>query len=48
MTTNKLGREIPTQFAEQYGVFEGELANIKEYQESSRKIKPVKPRDTKL
>ncbi|BCA86724.1 putative citrate lyase, alpha subunit [Enterococcus saigonensis] len=48
MTTNKLGREIPTQFADQYGVFEGELANIKEYQESSRKIKPVKPRDTKL
>lgn len=48
MTTNKLGREIPTQFAKQYGVFEGELANIKEYQESSRKIKPVKPRDTKL
>lgn len=48
MTTNKLGREIPTQFADEYGVFEGELANIKEYQESSRKIKPVKPRDTKL
>lgn len=48
MTMNKLGREIPTQFADQYGVFEGELANIKEYQESSRKIKPVKPRDTKL
>lgn len=48
MTTNKLGREIPTQFADEYGIFEGELAHIKEYQESSRKIKPVKPRDTKL
>ncbi|MHC5247799.1 citrate lyase subunit alpha [Enterococcus sp. LJL120] len=48
MVLNKVGKDIPQEYADQYGVFEGELANIKDYQEASRKIKPVKPRDTKL
>ncbi|WP_341931625.1 citrate lyase subunit alpha [Streptococcus pluranimalium] len=48
MVINTLGRDIPQEYAEQYGVFEGELAHIKDYQESSRKIKPVKPGDDKL
>ncbi|ANC25566.1 TPA: citrate lyase subunit alpha [Streptococcus pyogenes] len=48
MVTNKLGRDIPQPYADQYGVFEGELANIKQYDESSRRIKPVKPGDSKL
>ena len=48
MTVNKVGKDIPEMYAAQYGVFDGELANIKDYQESTRKIHPVKPRDKKL
>ncbi|MFC6346620.1 citrate lyase subunit alpha [Vagococcus carniphilus] len=48
MGQNKLGRDIPQEFAEQYGVFGGEFEEIKTYQEHSRQINPVKPRDTKL
>lgn len=48
MVMNKVGKEIPQEYAKQYGVFEGELAHIDTYKEASRKIKPVRPRDTKL
>lgn len=48
MVLNKVGREIPQIFADQFGVFEGELANIKDYQEAARKVSPVKPSDEKL
>ena len=48
MVLNTLGRDIPAEYAEQYGVFSGELAAINDYQESSRHIQPVKPRDQKL
>lgn len=44
MVKNKLGRDIPQEYADQYGVFEGELARITSYNESSRRIKPVKIR----
>lgn len=48
MVINKLGRDIPQVYADQFGVFEGELAHITTYQEASRQVKPVKPRDEKL
>ncbi|MDH6365822.1 citrate lyase subunit alpha/citrate CoA-transferase [Enterococcus sp. PF1-24] len=48
MVLNKVGKDIPQAYADQYGVYEGELAHIEAYTEVSRKIKPVKPRDTKL
>lgn len=48
MVLNKVGKEIPQQYAEQYGIYEGELAHINQYKETSRKINPVKPRDQKL
>ncbi|MEY8462935.1 citrate lyase subunit alpha [Streptococcus merionis] len=48
MVVNKLGREIPQEYADQFGVFQGELENIKDYQESSRQVKPAKPGDEKL
>ncbi|RFE00849.1 citrate lyase subunit alpha [Streptococcus parauberis] len=48
MVENKVKRDIPQKYADQYGVFDGELANVKEYNEASRLIKPVKPRDEKL
>lgn len=48
MVVNKVNREIPQPFADDYGIFEGELAHIKEYKEASRRIKPVKPGDDKL
>lgn len=48
MVMNKVNRDIPRTYADNYGVFEGELAHIKEYKEASRRIKPVKPQDDKL
>lgn len=47
MVMNKVNRDIPQTYADNYGVFEGELAHIKEYKEASRRIKPVKPQDDK-
>ena len=47
MVVNKVGKDIPQSYAEQYGIYEGELAHIGAYQ-ASRAIKPVKPRETKL
>ena len=48
MVMNKVGKDIPQVYADQYGVFEGELAHIDTYQEASRTVTPVCPRDTKL
>ncbi|MEY8371107.1 citrate lyase subunit alpha [Aerococcaceae bacterium 50-4] len=48
MTMNKVNREIPSEYADQYQVYGGETENIKAYQESSRNIQPVKPGQTKL
>ncbi|MFL4358863.1 citrate lyase subunit alpha [Streptococcus uberis] len=48
MVMNNVNRDIPQTYADNYGVFEGELAHIKEYKEASRRIKPVKPQDDKL
>lgn len=48
MVVNKVNRDIPQPYAEQFGVFEGELANIHKYQEASRAIIPKKPREEKL
>lgn len=48
MTMNKVNREIPSQYTDQYKVYGGETENIKAYQESSRTIQPVKPGETKL
>lgn len=48
MVMNKVGKDIPQVYADQYGVFEGELAHIDTYQEASRIVTPVRPRDTKL
>lgn len=48
MVVNKVNRDIPQVYADQYGVYEGELANIKAYQETSRHIQPKRPRDQKL
>lgn len=48
MVMNKVGKDIPQVYADQYGVFEGELAHIDTYQEASRTVTPVRPRDTKL
>lgn len=48
MVVNKVGREIPEAVATEYGIYAGELANIKRYQEAGRTINPVKPRDKKV
>lgn len=42
MAINKVGKDIPEVFAQQYGVYDGELANIADYEESTRNH-PVKP-----
>ena len=48
MVMNKVNRDIPQVYADQYGVYEGELAHIDDYQEASRHIQPKRPRDQKL
>ncbi|HLQ39549.1 MAG TPA: citrate lyase subunit alpha [Tetragenococcus sp.] len=48
MVLNKVGKDIPQKYADQYGVYEGELAHIHDYKEASRQVKPVKPQDKKL
>ena len=48
MIKNNIGKEIPKQFADQYGVFDKQFSNIKPFEEASRHINPVKPDDEKL
>ena len=48
MAINKVGKDIPEVFAQQYGVYDGELANIADYEESTRKLHPVTPNDKKM
>lgn len=48
MVLNKAGKDIPECYANQYGVFENETANIHAYKEASRKIKPVLPGKSKV
>lgn len=48
MVLNKVGKDIPQEYADKFGVYEGELAHINNYQEASRQIKPTKPQDKKL
>ncbi len=48
MVKNKVGKEIPQEYVDQYGAFAGEFAHIDPYKEASRKIKPVRPSDVKL
>ncbi len=48
MVLNKVGKDIPQEYADKFGVYEGELAHINEYHEASRQIKPTKPQDKKL
>ncbi len=48
MTINKVGKDIPDVYVQQYGIYEGELAHIDDYKEAVRNIHPVKPRDKKM
>lgn len=48
MVVNNVGKDIPQEYADKFGVYEGELAHISEYQEASRNTKPAKPNDEKL
>ena len=48
MVMNKVGRDIPQEYADQYGVYDDLFTNVKPYSEASRQIKAVKPGDAKL
>ncbi|KPG73890.1 citrate lyase subunit alpha [Enterococcus sp. RIT-PI-f] len=48
MVLNKVGKEIPQAYANQYGVYQNETVNIKTYHEASRTINPVIPGQSKL
>lgn len=48
MVMNKVGRDIPQEYADQYGVYDDLFTNVKPYTEASRQIKAVKPGDEKL
>ncbi|KRO17195.1 citrate lyase subunit alpha [Lacticaseibacillus saniviri] len=45
---NLIERDIPDEFAAEYGVYNGEFANINDYALAPKKIHPVKPGDSKL
>ncbi|WP_101698133.1 citrate lyase subunit alpha [Clostridium minihomine] len=45
---NAVGREIPKEYAEQYGVFQGQFARKEPYQRASGKAAPIFPGETKL
>lgn len=48
MVKNKIGKDIPEKYAEQYGVYDGEFVNVKPFEEAHRIVRPVKPGDQKL
>lgn len=48
MVMNKVGRDIPQEFADQYGIYDDLFTNVKPYTEASRQINAVKPGDQKL
>lgn len=48
MVKNNVGRDIPQEHADQYGVYDDLFTNVKPYKEASRNLNPVKPTDTKL
>ena len=48
MVLNKAGRDIPQEYADQYGVYEGELAALNLMKQLAVKSKPVEPRQEKL
>lgn len=45
---NLIERDIPDEFAAEYGVYNGEFANINDYALAPKKIHPVEPGDSKL
>jgi len=45
---NQLGRDIPEEYIESFGVFEGQSARRHEYRRSSAKVTSIKPGETKL
>ena len=45
---NQLGREIPEEYIESFGVFEGQFARRHEYKRSSAQVTSIKPGETKL
>ena len=45
---NAVGREIPKEYADQYGVFEGQYARKNEYRRAAGKVVPTLPGETKL
>lgn len=48
MAENKLGREIPEQYADVFGTFEGQFSRRHDYKRSSGKVTSVKPGESKL
>lgn len=47
MVKNKVGKEIPEEYADK-GVYGGQFANVKPYEEAQRTINPVKPGEDKM
>lgn len=48
MVMNKVGRDISQECADQYGIYDDLITNVKPYTEASRQINAVKPGDQKL
>jgi len=48
MALNKLGREIPEEYMESFGAFEGQFSRRHEYKRSSGVVTSIKPGESKL
>ncbi len=48
MTVNKIGREIPEEYANQYGTFEGQFARKPSYKRAAGKVTAIHPGESKL
>jgi len=48
MALNKLGREIPEEYMESFGAFEGQFSRRHEYKRSSGAVTSIKPGESKL
>lgn len=48
MVKNNVGKDIPQEYADQYGVYDEQFSNVQPFEEAHRKINPIKPGDEKM
>lgn len=48
MGMNQVKRDIPSKYADEYGVYDGEFTNVVPYESTTKHIRPIKPNDSKM